>query len=238
MRRAREIGSVLVIIVFAALNAGTSKAKKDSSSSSSGSSPVTTFTPTAPPPSPISPVDIDGLVDFTTLGCNGKPANAGCKLLKEFDTADVWVEIPTDQLYFGEAIGIGGVADGKKELFFMQAATGAGAFVGSARTLLTDNAKETADAQKLLVASKAGTSVPGSEAAKFMRNVPPAGGSRTIVRTRGRSHAFVQFPTQTYIRAKGDHIIVVEFTGAPLGHDSTRGPGAALGWVSELFRVR
>jgi hypothetical protein len=237
MSRARQVGSLLVIIGFSAFTMATSKPKKETSSSSSGES----FTPAPPTPtttSPISPVDIDALVVHTTLGCNGRAGNPGCKLLKEFDTADVWVDLPVDQLYFGETFAIGGVADGKKELFFFLAASGAGRFVGSARTLFTDNAKEAADAQKLLTASKAGTAVANSEAAKFMHTAAPAGGSRTIVKTRGRSQALLQFPTQVYIRAKGDHILVVEFTGAPLGHDSTRGPGPALGWVSELFRVR
>ena len=119
------------------------------------------------------------------------------------------------------------------------AGRGAGNFTAVGRSLLPDNAKQTADAQKLLAATKAGLALPGSEAAAFMRTTPPPiGGRRAILRSTGRSQALQQFPTQTFIRKKGNRLLIVERTGSPLGHDSLKGPGTALTWVAELFPLK
>ena len=172
-----------------------------------------------------------------TLGCAGRPGNAGCTLLREFDTADAWVDLPVvETVWFGESHAIGGLADGKSELFFVQVNGGPLGFTGTARTLLPDNAREAQDAFKLLAATRAGTTLPNSEALKFMKT--PVDGKRTIVKTRGKSQAFAETPTQVFIRAKGDRLLIVEHTGNFLAHQNGKGPGSALAWVSELFRLR
>lgn len=232
MSRARQVGSMLVMAGFLAFATATSKPKKDPAGGDAAAA-------APPPPTSTSPDDIEPLRIFVTLGCAAKPANAGCALLKEFETAATWVALPiSDEVWFGEAHAIGGIADGKKELFFFQVGVTPAGVVGSARTLLPDNAREAQDAAKLLAATRAGLAVPSSQAATFMKTSSPPAGRRNIVKSRGTSQAFAQTPTQIFIRAKGDRLLLVEHTGNFLGHDTPKGPGSALAWVSELFLVR
>ena len=60
----------------------------------------------------------------------------------------------------------------------------------------------------------------------------------THTRRSEESQALQQFPTQTFIRKKGNRLLIVERTGSPLGHDSLKGPGTALTWVAELFPLK
>ncbi|HSO32823.1 MAG TPA: hypothetical protein VLT33_09905 [Labilithrix sp.] len=221
------------MIGFVAFTTATSKPKKNDAGSRPAPDPPST------PTSPLSttPADLDVNALNLTLACAAKPTNPGCRLLKEFDFGETWVDLPAlDTLWYGEINGIGGVADAKKELYFLQAGAGSGGFFGAARTLTADNAKELADAQKLLAAVKVNSTVPNSEALKFMRGATPSNVRKGIAKTRGRSQTFLQSSVPTYIRAKGDRLLIVEFSGSLLGHE--KGPGSALAWVGELFRVR
>jgi hypothetical protein len=224
------------MIGFVAFTTATSKPKKNDAGTTT-TTPDPLSTPT--PPLNTTPADVDLTTLNIVLSCNAKPTNPGCKLLKEFEVADVWFDLPVvDTLWYGEVNGISGAAEGKKELFFVQAGSGSGGFFGAARTLTADNPKELADAQKLLAAVKVNSTVPGSDALRFMRTATPLNVRRGIAKTRGRSQTFLQNPVPVYLRAKGDRLLIVEFSGSFIGHETAKGPGSALAWVGELFRVR
>jgi hypothetical protein len=240
MSRARQVGSLLLMAGFLALTTATSKPKRSTpDADADGASAAPAPTGASAAPKTTSPADLEPLAVLVSLGCRAKPGNVGCRLLEEFDGAETWIDLPiTETVWFGETNAIGGIADGKKELFFLQVGGTSAGFTGSARTLLPDNAREAQDAFKLLAATKAGGSVPSSEAARFMRTATPPAGKRAIVKTRGRSQAFAQTPTQVYIRAKGDRLLLVEHTGNFLSHEAGKGPGSALAWVAELHRLK
>jgi hypothetical protein len=235
MSRTRQVGSVLVMAGFLAFTTATSKPRKDGGDDG-GADAATTPTATASAAN-APPADVEPAAIAVTLGCSGRPGNAGCTLLRDFDAADAWLDLPVvETVWFGESHAIGGLADGKSELFYVQVSGGPLGITGTARTLLPDNAREAQDAFKLLAATRAGTSLPSSDALRFMKT--PADGKRTIVRTRGKSQALAETPTQVFIRAKGDRLLVVEHTGNFLAHENGKGPGSSLAWVSELFRLR
>jgi hypothetical protein len=239
MRRAREVGSLLVMAGFLAFTTATSRPKKDTKSDADGGldGPNGTSIPAPSATANAAPADIDPATVALTLGCAGRAGNAGCALLREFDTADALVDLPSvETVWFGESHAIGGLADGKSELFYVQVNSGALGLTGAARTLLPDNAHEAQDAFKLLAAARAGTAVPSSDALKFMKT--PIDGKRTLVKTRGKSQVFAETPPQIFLRAKGDRLLVIEHTGNFIAHESGKGPGSALAWVAELFRLR
>jgi len=239
MRRVRQVGSLLVMAGFLAFTTATSRPKKDTKPDADGGvdGPSTTASASPSTPANAAPADIDPTTVALTLGCAGRAGNAGCALLREFDAADALVDLPSvETVWFGESHAIGGLADGKSELFYVQVNSGALGLTGAARTLLPDNAHEAQDAFKVLAAARAGTAAPNSDALKFMKT--PVDGKRTIVKTRGKSQAFAETPPQVFIRAKGDRLLVVEHTGNFLAHQSGKGPGSALAWVAELFRLR
>lgn len=234
MSRARQVGSVLVMAAFLAFTTATSKPKKDAPSVADAADAVPAPSATA---ANAPPADVDPAAIAVTLGCANRPGNAGCALLRDFDTADALVDLPAvETVWFGESHAIGGLADGKSELFYVQVNAGPLGLTGIAHTLLPDNAHEAQDAFKLLAAARAGTTLPSSEALKFMKT--PAEGKRTVLRTRGRSQTFAETPPQVFLRAKGDRLLVVEHTGNFIAHETGKGPGSALAWVSELFRLR
>ncbi len=235
MSRARQVGSLLVMAAFLCLTTATSKNKKDAGADGDGGAgPAPSVIPT---PANAPPADIDPTAVSVTLGCAARPGNAGCTLLREFDTADPWTDLPgVETVWFGESHAIGGIADGKSELFYVQVVTGALGITGTARTLQPDNAREAQDAFKLLAAARAGTTIANSDALKFMTT--PVDGKRTVVRTRGKSQVLAETPPQVFIRTKGDRLLIVEHTGNFLAHENGKGPGSALAWVSELFRLR
>jgi hypothetical protein len=233
MSRARQVGSLLVMAGFLAFTTATSKPKKDVDSGAADAAPSPSSTSTLN----TSPADIDPNAIATTLGCDSKPGNIGCKLLKDFDAADTWVGLPiAETVWFGETNAIGGIADGKKEFFYLQVSGGPLGFTGAAHTLLPDNAREAQDAVKLLTATRLGSTVPSSEALKFMKT--PSGGRRTILKTRGKSQSLSETPPQVFIRARGDRLFIVEHTGNFISHEGGKGPGSALAWVAELNLLR
>jgi hypothetical protein len=233
MSRARQVGSLLVMAGFLAFTTATSKPKKDVDSGAADAAPAPTSTATQN----TSPADVDPIAIATTLGCESKPGNVGCKLLKEFDSADTWVGLPiAETVWFGETNAIGGIADGKKEFFYVQVSGGPLGSTGAAHTLLPDNAREAQDAVKLLTATRLGNTVPNSEAWKFMKT--PSGGRRTILKTRGKSQTFAETPPAVFIRARGDRLVIVEHTGNFIAHESGKGPGSARAWVAELHLLR
>jgi hypothetical protein len=240
MRRARQIGSLLVMAGFLAFTTATSRPKKDTNSDADGGADGTNGT-SVPAPSTSAanapPPDVDPTTIAQALGCAARAGNAGCALLREFDAAGPLFDLPSvETVWFGETHAIGGLADGKAEMFYLQISSGALGLTGAGRTLLPDNAHEAQDAFKVLAAARAGTPVASSDAAAFMKT--PLDGKRTIVKTRGKSMAFAETPPQVFIRAKGDHLLVVEHTGNFIAHQSGKGPGSALAWVAELFRLR
>jgi hypothetical protein len=230
--RARHIASLFVMLGFTLMLAATSKAKK----------------PDDAPPAPSAknapavhgsgvPADVDIVLVTSATGCDKKPAHAGCKLLKEFDGAEPYVDMPkTKVVWYGESIGLGGAGDAKVEPFFVQVAPTATGFGAAARTLIPENAKEKKDATDLLAAAKTGRSMPASDAAKFMRDAPPPHGMMNIVLTKGRSHALVETPTKVFLRRSGNRLLVLEHSGSPLGHDGT-GAAPATAWIAETWLV-
>jgi hypothetical protein len=236
MSRARQVGSLLVMAGFLALTTATSKPKKDTDATPSATPPV------APVPTPSAsasagPADVDPNAIATTLGCEGRPGNVGCKLLKDFETADAWSGSPVPEtVWFGESNAIGGIADGKKEFFYLQASGGPLGFTADVHTLMPDNAREAQDAVKLLTALRLGSTVPGSKALEYMKI--PASGRRTIVKTNGKSQVLATTPPQVFIRQRGDRLYVVEHNGNFIAHETGKGPGSALAWVAELIMLR
>jgi hypothetical protein len=95
--------------------------------------------------------------------------------------------------------------------------------------------KEKDDSTKLLAATKIGGTIPNSEAAKFMRTAPPPGGMHALVKTLGKSHTLRD--TSVFLRKRGDRVLMVEYSGTPLGHGGSN-PTSADGWAGEVWRLR
>lgn len=227
--RSRHIASLFVVIGFTVMLAATSKPKKDDAPPQ----PTAKNAPVVPGVG--VPVDIDIVNVTMATGCDKKPAHAGCKLLRDFDGAEPYVDMPkTKVVWYGESIGLGGAGDAKVEPFFVQVAPTQAGFGASARSLIPENAKEKKDAADLLAAVKVGHSIPASEAAAFMRNATPPHGMLNVVLTKGRSHALVETPTKVYLRRTGNRLLVLEYSGSPLGHDSAGG-AVASGWIAETW---
>ena len=228
--RGRAWASLGVIVVFTTMLAATSKPKGSGSSGTSGSTGPTG-------PGVTNPADVDTVLLTSVTGCDKKPASTGCKLLKDFDQADAYVDLPSSKVvWFGESYALG-ATDGAKEPFFANIEKTATGFGGAARSLIPENPKEKKDSDDLLAATKAARAVPTSEAARFMRTATPVGGLRNIVKTKGRSHAFVEAPTKVYLRRLGDRLLILEYSGSPLGHDSAGGQ-AATAWIAQTWILK
>lgn len=236
--RLRAVASFGVIVGFTLMLAATSKPKSGSSSSSgassssgpSGATGTSGGTMTIPP-------DVDLVLVTSATGCDKKPASVGCKLLRDFDQADAYVDLPASKaVWFGESYALG-ASDGAKEPFFANIEKTATGFGGAARSLIPENPKEKKDSDDLLAATKAARAVPTSEAATFMRTAAPVGGFRTVVKTKGRSHALLDVPTKVYLRRIGDRLLILEYSGSPLGHDSAGGQ-AATAWISQTWILK
>lgn len=230
--RARHVASFFVVLGFTVMLAATSKPKK-------GDDAPPTATATAKNAPALAgagvPADVDIVLVTTASGCDKKPTHAGCKLLKEFDAADPYVDMPkTKVVWYGESYGLGGAGDGKVEPFFVQVAPTSAGFGASARSLIPENAKEKKDAADLLAAVKAGRAQPTSAAADFMRNAAPPHGMLNVVLTKGRSHVLVDTPPKVFLRRTGNRLLVLEYSGSPLGHDSAGG-AAASAWIAETW---
>jgi hypothetical protein len=235
MGYARQLGSLVVMAGFLVLTTATKQKRSEpapDAAAASGSSAITA------PAADAAPNDVDPRAVASTLGCASKVANAGCSLLDDFATASTWTQFPlSDDVWFGETNGIGGIADGKKELLYLQVTRRAGGFSASAHTLIAEDPKSAQDAAKLLAATRLGNPLPTSAAGTFMRS-SSGGAMLPLLRTRGASQTLVQTPPQVFIRAKGDRVLIVEYTGNFLAHESAKGPGSALAWVGEVYRLR
>src|SRR5688572_18295301 len=179
----RHAASALVLASFLAFNTATSKSGSSGSSTSSSTvGPV--GTPSSTPDLNISSVQ-------SALGCAAKPSSQGCRILNEFDGADPLTALPSSgrDVWYGESYGVGGSADDKRELFFLQLEkTPSGERLGSARSLIPENAGEVTDANAVLSAARRGASSPkGSRAADFMRTAVPPKGAQALVATTGKS---------------------------------------------------
>jgi hypothetical protein len=227
--RQRGFVSLGVIVLFSFMLAGTSKRRDDPSakSSSSGVDPMNGLRP-----------DIDVVLVTSATGCATKPSSPGCKLLRDFDTADTYVDLPAGKvIWYGESYGIGGAPEGTKEPFFVNVEKNMTGWGVAARSLIPDNAKEKKDAEDLLAATKVGAARPASEAASFMRTAQPPGGLRNIVKTKGRSHVLVETPSKVYLRRAGNRLLILEYSGSPIGHDRAGGV-PAIAWIAETWILK
>lgn len=219
-----------VIAGFSLMLAATSKSKPGtgSSSTSGGADPTLGVKP-----------DIDIVLVTSAVGCDKKPSATGCKLLRDFDAADTYVDVPlTKVVWYGESYGLGGGAtDTTKEPFFVNVEKTSTGFGAAARSLIPENPKEKVDSDNLLVATKAGRAVPTSEAASFMRTAAPPGGLRNMVKTKGRSHVLVEVPSKVYFRRTGNRLLILEYSGSPIGHDRAGGV-AAMAWIAETWILK
>jgi hypothetical protein len=222
MSRTRPLLSLAVIALFLGFTTASSKPKKEDATTSD-----------AP-----AVADLDLAALTKTLGCDKKPTHAGCKLLAEFGGASAALDLSgADSVWYGETVGIGGAADGKTDFYFLQVGTQGGLLKGSARSLLPENPKETDDATRLLAATKGGSSLPSSDAAKFIRTATPPRGKETISKTHGTSSKLSA--SSHYVRRSGDRLLIVEYDGTPIDHGTAnihRPSGDA--WVAELWKLR
>ncbi len=228
----RKLGSFGVMCAFMTMNAATSKARPDASEA--GAKPVASIAPEAAT-TPTVPPDLDIGAMKSALGCATKATLAGCKLLDDFDAADAWNDVPTaETVFYGETNAIGGSGEGQKELFFLHVEAVPGSIQGSAHTFVPETPKDKDDATRLLAATRAGSAVPNSAAAKFMRERGP--GKHSVVKTTGKSQTLSG--THVFMRKKNDRILVVEyFNGVALGHGGKTNVQAD-GWAAELFVLR
>lgn len=223
-----------MMLGFVALTTATSKPKKTSSFDAGTMTPTVPTTVATSEPLGASPPDVDIVQINNSLGCSRASTKPSCRLLTEFDDATTWSDMPIiDAVWYGESTGIGGDADGKKDLFFLQIGAGStpATFNAGVATLLPDNDKEKQEATRLLWTTKAGGAVPGSESAKFMRR--HAIDRRLVRMTRGKSHMLQGLGV--YIRKKGAQVLVVEYNdGAIITHKI----GGAKAWVAETWLLR
>ena len=225
-----------VIVAFSLMLAATSRRRDDGASMDAKPTPAKSSS-SGEPETMVLP-DVDVMLVTTKTGCDTNPATAGCKLLRDFDQADAYADLPATKIvWFGESYGLGGAGEGAKEPFFVNVENRAAAHAGAARTLIPENPKEKKDAESLLVATKAGRALPNSEAAKFMIDSKPPGGLLTLVRTKGRSYVLKETPPKVYLRRLGDRVLILEYSGSPIGHDRAGGV-EAMAWIAETWAVK
>lgn len=219
MDRARQRLSIAVIGLFTLMLAATSKQPKADGDEGTSATPSKNGT------------DIDFDAVRKAARCAGK-TTPGCTLLDEFAGAMPYDPPAEEVVWYGESFGLGGATEAREPFFVQISEAG-----GGARSLVPENAKERADATSLLAATKAGNAVPNSEAAKFMRNAAVPGGKKPLVKTGGRSLSFQEFPQKVYMRKSGTKLLVLEYTGATLGHDRAGGV-SAIAWIAETWLLR
>lgn len=229
----RHVASALILASFLAFNTATSKGPSSSSSSPSPASSVGGSLSSVPD------VNIGSL--RASLGCDKNPSLEGCRVLTDFEGADPLTALPSEgrDVWYGESHGLGGAANGNKELFFLQLENSSGSTAGSARSLIPENPTETADATTLLATVKRGAAAPKrSPAADFMRTAASPKGPHMLQATMGKS-ATLADPSgvKVFLRQKGDRVLIVEWEkGNLLGH--AKGGAGAVAWCAELWKLK
>jgi len=181
------------------------------------------------------PADLDIFDMRRTLGCNTKLTLPGCRMLTEFEFADVWNDVPSSNTtFYGEINGIGGNGDGQKEFFFLQVEAVPGRVEGSAKALLTDTKKDRDDCTSLLFITRGGGTAPFNSCSKFLKERPP--GTRKLVRTVGRS--FTLEGQSVWIRKAAGRLVVVEYQNGGHFNHGPKSNFSAGGWVGEMFLLR
>lgn len=224
-----------MMVGFLALTTATSKPKKTSSFDAGTVTPTVPTTVATPTSEPLgaSPADVDVVQINNSLGCSRTSTKPNCRLLTEFDDATTWSDMPIlDSVWFGESIGIGGDADGKKDFFFMQIGAGStpATFLAAEASLDPGNEKEKQEATRLLWTTKAGGAAPNSEVAKFMRR--HSLDRKLVQMTRGKSHKLQGITV--FVRKKGPRVLLVEYNN---GSTITHTIGGAKAWVAELWKL-
>src|SRR6478672_10933685 len=84
-----------VMVGFTLMLAATSKAKNNPSSTSSSTS---SSSGAVADPRGGMPADVDIVLVTSVTGCDKKGSTTGCKLLRDFDSADTYVDLPATKV--------------------------------------------------------------------------------------------------------------------------------------------
>lgn len=247
----RHAGGALVLGAFLLFNTATSKAPVPGPMP--GPAPV--YADAAPmearPPAHSAATDLD--VPGATRALCAARAGEPCRILSEFATATELKDLPTtgQDVWYGFSYAIGGTADKKRELFFLQIQRGYTPspepsldpavldVSGSGRALIPDDASEEKDAVALYTAVKKGDPAPkGSKTAEYVRSNAPKEW-RAMVKTTGASIGLLLGPGQphVFVRKAGDRVLVVEYDGGALLGHADKGVSAKA-WCAELWKLQ
>lgn len=247
----RHLGGLAVLGAFLAFNTATSKAP----SPGLGPGPTPVYADAAAveaaPPAHSSAKDLD-VPAATSALCTGR-AGEPCRILGEFATATELKDLPAtgQDVWFGFSYAIGGSADKKRELFFLQIQRGYTPspeptldpavldVSGSARALVPDDATEEKDAVALLMALRKGDPAPaGNKAAEYMRTNAPKDW-RAMVKTTGASIGVLTGTGEphVFVRKAGARVLVVEYDGGKLLGHVDKGI-TAKAWIAELWKLK
>ncbi len=238
----RHVASAAVLAGFLALNTATDKPKSDTSGTTSSAAPTSAV------PATKTPVDLDVAAAIKELGCAGKKTD-GCRVLSDFEGASTAPDLPDTgrTFWFGQTYGIGDAGDGKKDFYFLTMSSGAAVpptgvsdkdtldATGSAQTLVPSDEYERQDAVAFLGALKAGKKPSVSSAELYITTFRRPKGEAPFVKTVGASSGvfYPDAPLYTFMRKKGDHMVLVEYRGGTTFGDKIM----AKAWVSELWLI-
>lgn len=232
--RLRNALSFAVVCGFTLMLAGTSKS--GSSSPSPRPAPVPTPVTTNSPLPGASP-DVDLAAVNAAANCP-KSGLSACRLLTDFALGTPYIDTPAGNgnvVWYGETTGLGGPGNGKKEFFFVQVESTPQGANASPRSLIPSNAKETKEASDLVAALRGSKAVPNNSALAYIKSA--GGNMKHLIRSSGQSTEFeTELPRMTYMRRIGNRLLVLEYTGSPLGHGGT-GAVSANGWIAETWVV-
>jgi hypothetical protein len=198
-----------------------------------------------------SAVDLD-LPAATRALCTGR-AGEPCRILSEFATATELKDLPAtgQDVWFGFSYAIGGTADKKREMFFLQVQRGYTPspeptldpavidVSGSARALVPDDPSEEKDAVALLMALRKGDPAPAkSTAAEYLKTDAPKEW-RAMVKTTGASIGLLMGAgdPHVFVRKAGTRVLVVEYDGGKLLGHADKGISAKA-WCAELWKLK
>jgi hypothetical protein len=228
----RWIAAACVVVSFLGCKGKVSTEKKNESPPVASAAPAVS----APVAAKTAPPDVDeaSLAKFNCASLASKIPT--CARLLEFQSAAEWNDVPAKPaLYVGISTGLGGKGDGRQELVYVPMKPGP---LGGLRTVVAPNdakgKKVTEDFKALVKASQAGSRAPSAELVAAIEKLPLAAPLEPLVKTAGASYAFMK--EFSYVRKKGDHLILVQFDKDKMlgGSEATM----AKAWVTELYLVR
>lgn len=246
----RHLATTAVLGAFLALNTATSK--RPVPGGGPGPAPVYADAAIAAPALPhATAADLD-VAAATRALCTGR-AGDPCRILAEFASATELKELPAtgQDVWFGFSYALGGTADKRRELFFLQIQRGYTPspdpaldsavldVSGSARTLTPDGAAEDKDAIALLMALRKGDPAPpANKAAEYMTTNAPKQW-RAIVGTAGGSLALLTDASapHIFVRKSGKRVLVVEYDRGKLFGHADKGLFAKA-WCAELYKLQ